>query len=119
MVPVHAKTPLPANCSEVMEEFQKAGEVQNLPLSIPTQTTYMILQVHLTGIKRRLHEDTYEAVGKRINVAERYQKVLQTDEDLAILRQQLPPWVKTKTCPTDAAPFVRHQWRPSEYLMHI
>ncbi|WAO91637.1 Hypothetical protein NCS54_00911700 [Fusarium falciforme] len=111
IVPAHAKTPLPVNCSEVMEEFQEAGKVQVLPLSIPTQTTYMILQVHLTSIKQRLHEDTYEAAGKRINVAERYQKVLQTDEDLAILRQQLPPWMKTKACPEDAAPFVRHQWR--------
>ncbi|KAL2678651.1 hypothetical protein Neosp_009402 [[Neocosmospora] mangrovei] len=111
IVPAHAKTPLPVNCSEVMEEFQEAGKVQVLPLSTPTQTTYMILQVHLTSIKRRLHEGTYEAAGKTVNVAERYQKVLQTDQDLAILRQQLPPWMKTKTCPTDAAPFVRHQWR--------
>ncbi|KAL1614318.1 hypothetical protein SLS56_012140 [Neofusicoccum ribis] len=86
----HATTPPPANCSEVAEEME-----HDLPMSRPTQSSYMIFQTRMTGVKRWLHDQICQLEAKYLPLDEVYQKVLRADADMKKLHHDLPQWMKT------------------------
>ncbi|CAK7235934.1 hypothetical protein SEUCBS140593_009449 [Sporothrix eucalyptigena] len=90
IVPEHNTTPVPANCREdfedVVVEENNAKPMQDRPLSVQTQSTYMIFLYRLTSIYRGLF-DRLSAVHARTNnkanvVSDSFDHVLAADSRL-------------------------------------
>ncbi|VUC22904.1 unnamed protein product [Clonostachys rosea] len=105
----HSQTPPPLNCSESLGELVVDGQSKILPDSSPTQTSYMLLQLKLTNLKRVLFDDISSCVN--ISPEMQFNMVLKTDEKMMALRRDLPSWMKSESLPTEAPIFVQSQWR--------
>ncbi|CAH0045706.1 unnamed protein product [Clonostachys solani] len=105
----HSQTPPPLNCSESLDGLVVGGQLKILPASQPTQTSYMLLQLKLTNLKR----DLFDEISSCANISPELQfnMVLQTDERMMALRRDLPSWMKSEGLPTQTPIFVQSQWR--------
>lgn len=114
----HAKSPPPANCSEIPDEsFEGNGGFQAHSLSTPTPTSYMLLQLKLTSIKRALFDATCPRYGRVLSLDEHYQSVQEADEQMNTLRRELPDWIKSSNGPDQfSSKMARDQWRAFRIL---
>ncbi|KAK7211584.1 hypothetical protein V2G26_018762 [Clonostachys chloroleuca] len=105
----HSQTPPPLNCSESLDDLVVNSQLNTLSAEQPTQTSYMLLQLKLTNLKRELFDEISSCAN--ISPEMQFNMVLQTDEKMIALRRDLPSWMKSESLPTQAPIFVQSQWR--------
>ena len=80
--PNHGTIVPPTNCREDLDDAIENGPLQNLPLSISTQSTYMIFLFKLTSIYRELFDQLSMMNTKNGSVADCFDAVLSADSQL-------------------------------------
>jgi hypothetical protein len=111
IVMAHATTPRPSNCVDQENQSVYHGEAEDLPLSNPTQNTYMLLQLEITSICRTLYDENcqLETAGRPMD--ELFQKVLEADTKMIKIARSLPLWLRSGPSLEDASrttPFLQN-----------
>ncbi|KAI1370068.1 hypothetical protein F4677DRAFT_458154 [Hypoxylon crocopeplum] len=80
--PSHGTSLIPANCREDFDDATETGDFQDLPLTVQTQSTYMIFLFKLTSQYRALFDQLSSIHAKDGSVADCFDAVLLADSRL-------------------------------------
>jgi hypothetical protein len=92
--PNHMTTALPLNCSEDDMGTISEGAFLDLPLSTPTQSTYMIYLYKFTRLFQSLHDKLSSLEMKGGTVSDLFDEVLKADERIVHITREMPDWTR-------------------------
>ncbi|KAH8900421.1 hypothetical protein GQ53DRAFT_675121 [Thozetella sp. PMI_491] len=87
--PGHASYPAPANCPEDFDDAVQEGSFCDLPLSVQTQSTYMLFLFRFTSQYRDLFDRLCAINARGGSVAESFEEILATDSRLEALMNEV------------------------------
>jgi len=87
-------TALPLNCSEDDMGTISEGAFLDLPLSTPTQSTYMIYLYKFTRLFQSLHDKLSSLEMKGGTVSDLFDEVLKADERIVHITREMPDWTR-------------------------
>lgn len=122
IVPEHSTTPVPANCREDFDDVISAGagsgglapSLKDHPLSVQTQSTYMIFLFRLTSIYRSLFDQLCAVHARGGSVADCFDHVLAADSRLEAAMGEIEEFSElSRGDPSDttSSRFRAAQWR--------